>query len=277
LVTEVSYAASNAAGEADRVAELAAERLKGFDPVKLSEILEKRVVRGLDRKYYRFRASRFYGGSAVGDVVLCNLRCIFCWTGRPRDDPRIGFFVSPAKASRILLSIARSKGYNIVRLSAGEPTLGWRHLLELIGHIENEDPKVVFVLETNGILLAAYPSRVKALNGFGRIHVRVSLKACNSQWFKVLTGADSRFFHLPLKAIKLLYENNISFHFSLFMGFGTEKCWRSLLERLATEISEEVLGLVELEPLVLYSSVKRRLKFLLDIGVKPNRKYTYMP
>uniref|UniRef100_A0A7C5Z6G6 Molybdenum cofactor biosynthesis protein MoaA n=1 Tax=Ignisphaera aggregans TaxID=334771 RepID=A0A7C5Z6G6_9CREN len=55
-----------------------------YDPILLSNDIEKYVIYMKDskilRKYYKFRATKFYGGSATGDVVGCNLRCKFCWS-----------------------------------------------------------------------------------------------------------------------------------------------------------------------------------------------------
>ncbi|RLF22604.1 MAG: molybdenum cofactor biosynthesis protein MoaA, partial [Thermoprotei archaeon] len=59
-----------------------------FDALKLSEAIEKIVVRGVERKYYRLvRGGRWYGGIATADCCGCNLRCVFCWSGAPRDHP----------------------------------------------------------------------------------------------------------------------------------------------------------------------------------------------
>lgn len=47
--------------------------MPGFDPFKLSSIVYRGVARirdGLEeRRYYRFRGGRWYGGIATGDVV----------------------------------------------------------------------------------------------------------------------------------------------------------------------------------------------------------------
>ncbi|MEM4889814.1 MAG: molybdenum cofactor biosynthesis protein MoaA, partial [Thermosphaera sp.] len=60
--------------------------MPGLDPFKLTTIAEKQVTRlrngVLERRYYRFRGGRWYGGIATGDVVGCNLRCKFCWSWR---------------------------------------------------------------------------------------------------------------------------------------------------------------------------------------------------
>ncbi|MDH5771048.1 MAG: hypothetical protein OEZ25_07170, partial [Candidatus Bathyarchaeota archaeon] len=67
-----------------------------FNPVELAHRTDKIVTRGTLRKYYRFRSAPFYGGISTADCVGCALRCVFCWSGFPRDHPeRSGRFYSP--------------------------------------------------------------------------------------------------------------------------------------------------------------------------------------
>jgi len=239
--------------------------IRGFDPVKLADLIEQRVLQGTRRKYYRFRGSSFYGGSAVGDVVGCNLRCAFCWTGRPRDDLRIGFFEYPLEAYKRLESIAKAHGYRYVRLSGGEPTIGFKHLVKLLDHFESTSDRL-FILETNGILIGARREYARTLSGYNRLHVRVSIKACSPELFTKLTGAMPRAFVYPLIAVKHLADYGLSFHVALFAAFGSEKCWAQLIEELVELAGPDIVENIEVEPLVLYPPAKRRLKIL---GLKP--------
>ena len=78
---------------------------------------EKNVLNGNKRKYYRFRPARFYGGIATADIVGCNLRCKFCWSGNSVwNDKNIGKFYSPEEVAEILLDIAETKGYHQIRI-----------------------------------------------------------------------------------------------------------------------------------------------------------------
>jgi len=43
------------------------------------------------RKYYKFRGGRWYGGIAAADCIGCNLKCTFCWSNVPRDNPSMGW------------------------------------------------------------------------------------------------------------------------------------------------------------------------------------------
>ncbi|RLG64522.1 molybdenum cofactor biosynthesis protein MoaA, partial [archaeon] len=64
-----------------------------YDPfVKLKRI-QRIVCKGIKRKYYRFRSGKWYGGIATADCCGCILKCIFCWSDYPRDNPdKVGKF-----------------------------------------------------------------------------------------------------------------------------------------------------------------------------------------
>jgi len=67
-----------------------------YDPIALAEFTKRIVERDGSRKYYRFRGGKWYGGIATADCVGCNLRCIFCWSNTPRDNPAMSWeFYSP--------------------------------------------------------------------------------------------------------------------------------------------------------------------------------------
>ncbi len=243
-------------------------KIRGFDPVRLGLRLEELVQRGTNRKYYRFRGTRFYSGSATGDVVGCNLRCIFCWSGRARDDPRVGFFISPEEAYRKLSDIALRKKYKYIRLSGGEPSIGWRHLLGLLEFVEGSN--LTFILETNGILLGAFRERARSLAKYSRVHVRVSIKACNEELFSKLTLAEPKAFEYQLMTINNLLDYGVSFHVALFLSYGDDACWRRFLERLISMAGQEIVGMLEPEYLVLYPNVRKRLQLYEKIlGIKP--------
>ncbi len=243
--------------------------IKGYDPIELSEKIEHRICDNNKRKYYRFRGGRFYGGIATGDVVGCNLRCIFCWTGRARDDLNIGYYVDPETSFKKLTSIATRNNYKYIRLSGGEPTLCSTHLLEL-ARIINDNTKYIFILETNGILLAKRHAIVKELAKLENIHVRLSIKACNPSYFKALTGAKEEAFYLQLKAAETLFDNGTSFHIAIFASFGEESCWKDLLEELISITDKQVVENIEVEYLIMYKHVAQKLSRL---GIKPRISY----
>jgi len=178
------------------------------------------------------------------------------------------FFVSPEYAYNRLSSIARRHKYKYIRLSGGEPTIGWRHLISLLDLVENSD--FIFILETNGILIGALRERARFLARYSRVHVRVSIKACNEEWFAKLTLAEPKAFNYQLMAVNNLLDYGIDFHIALFMSYGNNTCWQGLLERLINIAGQEIVNMLEPEYLVLYPNVKKRLQLYEKIlGIKP--------
>jgi uncharacterized Fe-S cluster-containing radical SAM superfamily protein len=243
--------------------------LRGYDPIELAKRLEKLVARGRSRKYYRFRAARFYGGIATGDVVGCNLRCAFCWSGRPRDDPTLGEWVDSDEAYNRLCSIALSKGFKKVRLSGGEPTIGREHLVSLLERFE-EDGRFLFILETNGLLIGYDPNYAKYLSRFSVLHVRLSVKACSPDLFTRITAAKPDAFNLVLEAVKRLSDSGVSFHVAIVVSFGDRDCWARFIEQLAEHAGPEVVQHLEPEVVKLYPHVVKRLKAR---GIWPHTYY----
>jgi len=222
-----------------------------YDPAELSKKIENIVINENWKKYYRFRATGFYGGVATADVVGCNLRCKFCWSSNSVWNAKnTGKFYSSRQVADALHEIARSKGYTKVRVSGGEPTIGRKHLIVLL---DNISPEFLFILETNGILLGADKSYVKELSRFRNLHVRVCLKGCNSEEFSMLTGAEKGF-EYQIKALENLRDERVGFNIALVSAKNEKK---QLFDRL----NEMGLGniMVEEEEIKLYPPVRRRL------------------
>jgi uncharacterized Fe-S cluster-containing radical SAM superfamily protein len=222
-----------------------------YDPAELSKKIENIVINENWKKYYRFRATGFYGGIATADVVGCNLRCKFCWSSNSVWNAKnTGKFYSSRQVADALHEIARSKGYTKVRVSGGEPTIGRKHLIALL---DNISPEFLFILETNGILLGSDKSYVKELSRFHNLHVRVCLKGCNSEEFSMLTGAEKGF-EYQIKALENLRDERVGFNIALVSAKNEKK---QLFDRLA----EMGLGniMVEEEKITLYPHVRKRL------------------
>ncbi len=223
-----------------------------YDPLELSKKTEEIVADGNKRKYYRFRATRFYGGIATADAVGCNLRCTFCWSGNVVwKAEKVGQFYLPHEVAKTLDQIARSKGYDKIRISGGEPTIGREHLIELLDII---NPALLFILETNGILLGSDETYVKELSRFHNLHVRVCLKGCSPKEFSWLTGAKNGF-EYQLKALENLRDKGMSFNIALVSVRGDT-------QSLFNKLREMGLGniMVEEEEITLYPPVKKRLE-----------------
>lgn len=224
-----------------------------YDPLELSKKVEEVVVHGNLKKYYRFRPTRFYGGIATADTVGCNLRCKFCWSGTSVwDAQHTGAFYSPEEVAAELQSIAEKKDYHQVRISGGEPTIGKRHLLDLLKII---DKKFTFILETNGILLGYDNRYVEELSEFENLHVRVCLKGADAEEFTLFTGASNGFEH-QINALHYLRDACMNFNIALVSVHPEKK------QRLCHQLKEMNLDkvMIEEEEITLYPMVKKRLQ-----------------
>ena len=225
------------------------------------------------RKYYRFRADRWYGGIATGDVVGCGLFCKFCWVSESilEHPDASGQFLSPEDAARKLLRVATSRRLAQVRLSGGEPTIGRSHLLRMLSEIEKQR-QLRFILETNGILLGADSSYCSELAAFRCLHVRVSLKGSRESEFEKLTGADGRGFKWQLEALRNLRGAGVNYHAAIMSSFSSQESMRQVRARLS-QIDRKLADDLELEELIRYPRVERRLqKFGLTPSVSHDPK-----
>ena len=245
--------------------------MKFFDPIRLAEEIEKVVTKGELRKYYRTaRPGRWYGGIASADCCGCSLRCAFCWSGAPRDNPEtIGRFYQPDHIFKKLDACARKFGYSQLRVSGNEPTIGRQHLFKLLDLVDRTDYS--FILETNGLLIGHDKDYAKQLSRFKCLHVRVSIKGVNEREFSTLTGATHEAFDLQLKALGNLLDANVSCHPAVMLSFSSREDFDGLLTRLG-EVEPSLPKDVEEEYVFLYPHVKERLR---RAGIEP--KIAYAP
>jgi len=227
-----------------------------FDPITKAEEIARIVTRGDDRKYYRFRPARFYGGIATADCVGCCLRCIFCWSWQEVVRPEgVGEFFSPEEVARRLGSIARKRRFQRVRISGNEPTVAREHLIKVMEHLPGH---LAFILETNGILIGHDPTYAEELARFPNLAVRVSVKGTDEEEFSALTGAAPSGFALQLKALEHLAKAGVNCHAAVMVSFSPGEKVEALRRRLA-ELSGDFLD-IEVEELVLYRDVEERLR-----------------
>lgn len=225
--------------------------------------IEKLVTRvgseGQEKKYYRVRPARWYGGIVTADCVGCGLTCRFCWVSdavmfHPAE---VGKFYTPKRIANALVTLARKRGLNQLRVSGGEPAIGKSHLLQLLNQLQGKG--YLFILETNGILIAYDEGYAKDLSKYNFIHVRVSLKGCNEQEFVMLTGAKPEGYTLQLKSLQNLTEAGVSCHSSVMASFSPRKSINKLIERLG-QISSNLAEDIEIEELILYPHVINRIQ-----------------
>jgi len=237
--------------------------LSFYDPLARHKAIEKLVARDMeniqDRKYWRFRFDRWYGGIVTADAVGCGLVCKYCWVSDAImfQPAKIGRFYSPEAVAKTLVRMAEKRGLRQLRVSGGEPTIGRRHLLQLLNHLEGQ--QLLFMLETNGILIGSDPEYAEDLSKHRFLHVRVSLKGCNEDDFAKLTGAKPEGFALQLRALENLLRSNVKCHPAVMASFSTEESAQQLAERLKS-ISHRLTRDLEIEELILYPKVKRKIE-----------------
>lgn len=224
-----------------------------YDPLELSNKIEKIVANNTLKKYYRFRPTHFYGGIATADTVGCNLRCRFCWSSNSVWNAKsTGKFYSSKDVAETLQCLADKKRYQKLRISGGEPTIGKSHLLEVL---ENIKTNYVFILETNGILLGYDKTYIDDLSVFENIHVRVCLKGADAEEFSLFTGAKTGF-EYQIKALQYLKEKQMKFNIAVVSTNQEKK--QQLFHRLSEMDMDDVM--VEEEDIKLYPLVRKRLR-----------------
>lgn len=251
-----------------------------YDPLILTRKVEEIVIRRKEnkeyRKYYRFRKDRWYGGIVTGDVVGCNLRCKFCWAWRFSWNAHTqGEYLNAYQAFKRLLSLAQKHRVKQLRLSGGEPTIGFEHLTELIDLAI--DYGYHFVLETNGIILGVYKDLAYRLGkycGLG-IEVRVSIKGTSPEEFVMLTGAEPRYWSVQLKALSNLVEAGLEpgeeVYAAVMLSFSLDK-GLTRIKRVLASIDHRLSETIDKEYIILYPHV---IELMRMTGLKP--KVAYKP
>lgn len=236
--------------------------MSSYDPVTRHRAMEKLVVReaklGQERKYWRFRFGRWYGGIVTADAVGCGLVCKYCWVSDAVmfQPAKVGKFYGADVVAKTLVKMAKKRNLKQMRVSGGEPTMGKRHLLQLLDSLEGQS--LLFILETNGILIGDDLKYAEDLSKYGFLHVRVSLKGSDEREFASLTGAKPEGFTLQLKALQNLLGEGVSCHPAVMVSFSTKRSVQRLVERLKI-INPGLAGELEFEELILYPKVKRKI------------------
>jgi uncharacterized Fe-S cluster-containing radical SAM superfamily protein len=79
----------------------------------VERIVTHKGAEGLERRYYRVRPARWYGGIVTADCVGCGLLCNFCWVPDAimLHPGEAGRFYTPKQLANNLISLARK--YNM--------------------------------------------------------------------------------------------------------------------------------------------------------------------
>jgi len=230
----------------------------GYDPILLAEKEEKIVIRGNKRKYARLaRPLRFYGGTISATEVGCNLRCKFCFSDKPVRRPHsTGRFYTPQQVFNALKKKADQYGSKLISASASEGTLGRQHLFEILEMVDKTD--LVYILETNGMTLGHDPDFARQLSQFRNLHVRVSIKGTTKEEYLMLTGASSKSYDLPYKALEHLMNAGVSCNVCLMVSFSSKENIEKAEQRLR-DIRPGLLKSLEKEHITLFPKVLKRL------------------
>jgi len=240
-----------------------------FHPIRRSYDVEKIVTKGNLRKYYRFRPAPYYGGIATGDTIGCNLLCAYCWNYVRNLNPEgFGRYYSPSQVAQKLLGIAKKKNFQYVRLTGAEPILGeasFTHFLQILELVLSQRTDLVFILETNGLILGYQKELILNLKGFKNLSIRIAIKAWDEESFTQITGADKEFFIYPLLALKNLRELNLDAWSAVMGDLFTKDRIRMLKAKMKEVGISEHIETEELEryPYVLENIQKRNIQVYL--------------
>jgi len=237
-----------------------------FDPIQRGIEIERIVMRGIKRLYYRFRPAQFYGGIATADAVGCCFLCAYCWNYQRNLDPgRYQEFFSPHEAAARLLTIAQKNNLNLYRISGAEPILGdrsFRHfktITEVMFHYRSSTP---FILETNGFFLGYQPDLIELLK-YMNIKVRVSLKGIDPESFETLTGVRREFYKFPLIGLRELGRRGINAWPALMGDFFPKTDIRDFEKFLKDNCTKAPLEIENLKtfPFVTENLKQRKIEF----------------
>ena len=240
-----------------------------FDPIERAKEVEEIVMKGLERKYYRFRFVYYYGGIVTADTVGCCFLCAYCWNYFRNVDPKkYGKFYSSEEVARKMIKIAENKNCTKFRISGAEPVLGKKslgHLVNVIEIVSKRFKRLDFILETNGLIFGYYPELIKMLFPFRNfLFVRISVKGWDEKSFERISGAKKEFFNYQLIALKNLLKNGINvwpaIMYEIFGGKGLEML-NEKIKKFGVKLEEIEIEYLEKYPFVLENLKKRGIRF----------------
>lgn len=187
---------------------------KLFDPICRAKEVEKIVMLGDKRRYYRFRHANFYGGINTADAVGCCLLCAYCWNFEKNEKPDTGEFFSPEEVAAKLIKLAEKNSCWKFRISGCEPFLGeasTKHLYEVINIIASYNTMSHFIIESNGVMIGADSSLLDEFPKLpiARHKVRICLKAENEAQSQKITGARGAY-NLQIAGIRAISDRRLN-------------------------------------------------------------------
>jgi uncharacterized Fe-S cluster-containing radical SAM superfamily protein len=195
-----------------------------FDPLVRSAEVERIVMRGSSRRYYRFRHARFYGGIISADAIGCNLLCNWrvgrCWNySRNQNPDTADEFLEPAEVAARLIGLAEKNSCWNFRISGCENFLGQAsadHLLEVLRLLRVKRPACGIVIESNAVWIGANPEILDRIPK-GNTSLRISLKGHDEAHSQEITGATGAH-ALQMAAIRAASERNMKCRVAVMAG-----------------------------------------------------------
>jgi uncharacterized Fe-S cluster-containing radical SAM superfamily protein len=126
-----------------------------------------------------------------------------------------------------------------------------------LGVLEAMPQDLLFVLETNGILIGADPEYARALARYPNLAVRVSLKGTNSSEFQRLTAARAEAFDLQIAALTHLLDSGVRCYPAVMASFSSPTNLEALRERLGRFMPD--FYHLEIEEVVCYPRVQEEI------------------
>lgn len=238
-----------------------------IDPLTISEKLSSEIVRDSSCLYADFSCCHYSFlrvSMSQGYSVGCNLNCIFCFSKTkdlltsskrylPPDEHNLLKknirFYTPEEAVQIMIANAKTKyvstllgkyeapprngEINLLTIGGNEPTVAFKHLIEILNKISGSP--YLFYLQTNGILLSAYPEYIHALKRYkDHVVIGVSFKAAAEEKFEKITRASRKFFEYPFRAIELLVKEGMNYEVIIMSDpmFMTSDEKKALIEKV---------------------------------------------
>lgn len=224
--------------------------MEAFDPIERAREVEKIVVKGDQRLYYKFRYQEYYNGVATADTIGCNILCAYCWNYARNQNPAAtkgAVFKTPGEVAIRLNGICEKKRINTVRISGAEPFLGeasTKHLAEVLKLCKGRE----FIIETNGLMLGFKPELIDLIKPF-KPYVRLTIKGDSNDQFEKVTGAKGEFFDYQLEAYHELKKRHVETGIAIMPEFVSYRTIKSMVQHQ-----------IETEGLIPYGGIGKRLK-----------------
>jgi uncharacterized Fe-S cluster-containing radical SAM superfamily protein len=234
-----------------------------FDPISRSSDVEKIVMQGDKRRYYRFRYAKFYGGIITADSVGCNLLCAFCWNYKQNVEieSTTAKLYSPQEVANKINALMAKHEIEQFRISGCEAFLGAasaKHLGEVIKLCKGKA-----IIETNGVMIGHDPSLLDFIPKKG-VHFRITIKADSKKDFEHITGAKASTFKYQLDAIKALTDRNRPFTLAFMKQFVSAEKLGTECDKALVEFEDKTFIATDIEGLMYYP---QNIKSMKDRGV----------